>query len=397
MTPKLNAIAHYTLTGLLTALWGASLPATDARLDLGEARLGALLLALSLGVLAAMPAAGRLADRWGGRRLLRLTAPATALAPAAPMAAPSYPWLLAGALLLGLLMGALNVTLTVRAVSVERMQEKPAMSLLHGMWTLGAVAGGAVMTAGLHAGADARILVTTGGLALATALIAVGSRLDADAPVPAPTAEGPARQGPGLGALVLLGVIGAAAFLTEGAATDWAGIHAHRVLGADPAAASMVYTAFMTAMTVMRLVGDAVRSRLGAATTVLISGVTASAGYVMVLAAPALGEAGLATAVAGWILAGVGMSVVWPVVTSTLGAAGASGRRLSTVGAISYGGGLVGPALIGFTASASSLSAALVIPAMLALVVALAAPPLLRALTTVDRPQGMTTGQGYVS
>ncbi|HEY1176788.1 MAG TPA: hypothetical protein VGF17_11565, partial [Phytomonospora sp.] len=62
MTPKLNAIAHYTLTGVLTALWGASLPATDARLDLGEARVGALLLALSLGVLAAMPAAGRLAD-----------------------------------------------------------------------------------------------------------------------------------------------------------------------------------------------------------------------------------------------------------------------------------------------------------------------------------------------
>lgn len=397
MTPKLNAIAHYALTGLLSALWGASLPATDARLALGEARLGALLLALSLGVLAAMPAAGWLADRWGGRRLLRATAPATALSLAAPMAAPSYPWLLAGALLLGLLMGALNVALTVRAVSVERAREKPVMSLLHGMWTLGAVAGGAVMAAGLHLGADARVLVTVGGLAVAAAFVAVGSRLDADAPAPVPEENGRARRDPGLGALILLGVIGAAAFLTEGAATDWAGIHAHRVLGADPAAASMVYTAFMTAMTAMRLAGDAVRSRLGAATTVLIAGVTASSGYVLVLAAPALGDAGLATAVAGWILAGVGMAVVWPVVTSTLGAAGASGRRLSAVGAISYGGGLAGPALIGFTASMSSLSAALAIPAVLALVVALAAPPLLRTLTTVDRPQGMTTGQGYVS
>ncbi|GIG65788.1 MFS transporter [Phytomonospora endophytica] len=397
MTPKLNAITHYTLTGVLTALWGASLPATDARLDLGEAKIGALLLALSLGVLAAMPAAGWLADRFGGRGLLRATAPAAALALAAPMAAPSYPWLLAGALLLGTLMGALNVALTVRAVAVERAHEKPVISLLHGMWTLGAVAGGAATTAGLHAGVDARTLVAGGGLVLAAGFGAAGSRLTHDTPVPAPPAETSARRGPGLGSLVLLGVIGAAAFLTEGAATDWAAIHAGRELGADPATASMVYTAFFAAMTAMRFAGDAVRSRLGAPTTVLIAGVTASLGYVLVLAAPALGGAGLTTALAGWILAGVGMAVVWPVVTSTLGASGASGRRLSAVGAISYGGGLAGPAVIGFTASVSSLSAALVIPAVLALVVALAAPSVLRALTTVDRPQGMTAGQGYVS
>ncbi|MEV0647001.1 MFS transporter [Phytomonospora sp. NPDC050363] len=386
-------IAHYALTGALNALWGASLPATDARLDLGEARLGTLLLALSLGVLAAMPAAGWAADRWGARRLLRVTAPATALALAAPVAAPGFTSLLAAAFGLGLLMGALNVALTVRAVAVERLRRKPVISLMHGMWTLGAVAGGAATAAALHAGAEARWFVAVGGLALALGFAATGRRLGPDAPPPAPT-ENVAGKGPGMGALVLLGVIGAAAFLTEGAATDWAGIHARRVLGADPATASLVYTAFFAAMTAMRFAGDAVRTRLGAATTVLAAGVTASAGYALVLLSPLTG---LGTAFAGWILAGIGMAVVWPVVTSALGAAGASGRRLSTVGAISYGGGLAGPAVIGFTASASSLSAALVIPAALALVVALAAPPVLRALTTVDGPQGRRTGPGYVT
>src|SRR3954454_9076309 len=62
---------QYAAAGALTALWGASLPAFDARLDLGAARLGAILMALAVGALVAMPLAGRLADRWPGRRLLR--------------------------------------------------------------------------------------------------------------------------------------------------------------------------------------------------------------------------------------------------------------------------------------------------------------------------------------
>lgn len=71
---------HYGLTGVLNALWGATLPATDARLDLGEGLLGGLLMALAAGALAAMPVAGWLADRWGGRRVLQVAAPAASFA-----------------------------------------------------------------------------------------------------------------------------------------------------------------------------------------------------------------------------------------------------------------------------------------------------------------------------
>jgi MFS family permease len=181
--------------------------------------------------------------------------------------------------------------------------------------------------------------------------------------------------------VIALGIVGAAAFLTEGAATDWAGIHATRVLGAAPSTASLVYMVFFAAMTVVRFAGDAVRARLGAAATMRLAGGTAAAGHVLVLLSgvlPAAIAVRVACATAGWALAGAGIAVVWPIVISTLGSATArAGGRLSLATAVSYSGGLVGPALIGYVAEHATLPVALLIPAGLALLVSIAAPAIL--------------------
>lgn len=416
--------AHYAAAGGLTALWGASLPAIDARLDLGAARLGAILMAVAVGALVAMPIAGRLADRWGGRRLLRLTAPAVALALAGPARAGSVGTLVVAAVTLGVLLGALNVALSVQAVAVERAAGRPVMATMHGTWTLGAVAGGGAITAGLRAGVDPSTLLMAGAVVLAVGLTAAGRGL-VEAPVgrcgeasvvrcgeapvgrcgdasvarcvEAPAAP-PGRPEPAISSegrirprhVVALGLLGAAAFVAEAAATDWAGFHATRVLAADAATGSLAYTLFLAAMTAVRFGGDAARSRLGAARTLRLSGGVATAGYGLVLLAgalPADGSARIGCALTGWLLAGAGIAVVWPVVTSTLGAAGGSARQLSAVTTISYGGGLVAPALIGFVAARASLPVALLIPAVLVVLIAAAAP----AVFTRDHRPDPTT------
>jgi MFS family permease len=354
----------YGLTGVLNALWGATLPATDVRLDLGEGGLGVLLTALAAGALVGMPVAGRLARRWPG--LLRVTGPAAALALTGPAVAPSAPLLVVSAVVLGVVFGALNVALSLRAVAVERALGTLIMATMHGTWTLGAVVGGAAVTAALHAGVGVDALLIVGAVVLAAAMATISS-----SPVEPTTRVEPASTArPGL--IVLLGVIGAAAFVTEGAATDWAGVHATRVLGADPAIASLVYTVFFAAMTVVRFVGDAVRTRLGGPVTIRLAGGVATAGYGLVLLSGALSSVGVA--MAGWVLAGAGMAMVWPIVVSALGAAGG---RLSAVTMISYGGGLLGPSVIGFVAAGVTLPVALLIPAALALVVATVAPAVL--------------------
>ena len=157
---------QYAAAGALTALWGASLPSTDARLDLGAARLGAVLMSVAVGALVAMPVAGRLADRWTARRLLRVTAPGAALALTGPALAGSFGTLAVAAVGLGVLLGGLNVALSVQAVAVERAAGRPVMSTMHGTWTLGAVGGGGALAAGLRAGVDARTLLVLGAVLL---------------------------------------------------------------------------------------------------------------------------------------------------------------------------------------------------------------------------------------
>jgi MFS family permease len=374
MDGRTATAASYGLTGVLTALWAATLPATDLRLDLGAGRLGWLLTALAIGALVAMPVAGRLA----GPRLLPVAALSAAFALIVVAIAPTFELLVAAVVLLGTLFGALNVALSLRAAAVEQAIGRPVMSSMHGVWTLGAVVGGAAVSGGLGVGMDVRLVMTVGAVVVALAFAVV-----CHVRVETVSVVRSRSRAPRTGLLVLLGMIGAAAFVTEGAATDWAGVHAARVLGADPSIASLIYAVFFVAMTVVRFIGDAVRGRLGAVLTIRLAGCVAAGGYVLVLfAGVAPDDVRVGTAMAGWALAGAGIAVVWPVVTSEIGAAGGGGSRLSTVTAISYGGGLVGPAVIGYVAARASLPIGLAIPTVLAVVVAVIAPLILRRLDT---------------
>ncbi len=404
MNARTAITLSYFSTGVLNAVWGATLPSTDLRLDLGAGRLGTVLIALAAGALLAMPVAGWLAERWTGQYVLRVAAPAAALALIGPALASSFPVLIATVVALGMLFGALNVGLSVQAVAVEQQAGRPIMATMHGTWTLGAVAGGAAVALGLSSDVFGQSLMLTGAIVLTLAALAIGRPRTLTArqgehagtlptapwrkparPGEAQSLSGSARRGslgegerPSATVVVALGVMGAAAFITEGAATDWAGVHATRVLNAEPATASLVYTVFFVAMTAVRFAGDALRSRLGAATTTQLAGSVATAGLGLVLLAGIVpSEAQVPLAIAGWALAGVGMAVVWPVVTSALGAANGGGRKLSFVTMISYGGGLLGPALIGYVAAAASLPVALFLPAGMALLVAVMARPVL--------------------
>jgi len=113
--------ALFCLTGVLSAFWGAALPATDARLELGAARLSGPLLAHGAGMPVAMPGAGWLARRWSGRRLLAVAAPASALAliePASASASASaFAPLACFAYGFGLLLGVLRSPLLLRFVA----------------------------------------------------------------------------------------------------------------------------------------------------------------------------------------------------------------------------------------------------------------------------------------
>jgi hypothetical protein len=288
---RLGVFGVFWLCGVICALWSAALPSVNARLGLGETRLGSVLLLTGIGAMAAMPAAGRLCDRWTSRPVTRVAATAAACALVGPSLAPTYASLLVTVVVFGASLGVLDVAMNVQAVEVEQRYHRPILSAFHGTWSLGGVVGGAVIAFGLHVGADIRVTMTGGTLAAAILFLGPG-RLLLTGTGSAPSEHDTNRTGtvvPLRRTLVLLlGLLALAAYIAEGAATDWAALHAGRVLHADSATAPLAYTIFAATMTVARLGGDRVHNRLGAKRTLRAAGLTTTAGYALVLLTPFL-------------------------------------------------------------------------------------------------------------
>ncbi|MCT7355164.1 MFS transporter, partial [Streptomyces sp. 15-116A] len=168
-------------------------------------------------------------------------------------------------------------------------------------------------------------------------------------------------QGPGqgrVGSVWLLGALAAASLLGEGAAADWAAVHLH-TLHATTALGATAFALYSAGMAIGRLTGDRLTAAIGAPAVVRTGAALAAVGLatgVLVDSVPA--------ALAGWAVFGLGLSGTVP---SLITAAGRHGpRAVATVSVTGYLGLLAGPAVIGALASATTLSMALLLPALLA-------------------------------
>jgi MFS family permease len=450
----------FCLCGVIASLWSTSLPTINARLHLGETRLGFVLLMTGAGAVAVMPLTGRLCDRLGSRWVLRAGAPLSAITLIGPALARSFPVLLATAFLLGGGIGSLDVGMNAHAIVVERRYGRSIMSAFHGFWSVGGVLGSAVIATGLHLRVSDPPLMIGGAIATALLLIAPGrlllprhqeappggragghrpgeqaapgstpggqaaaiasaepapdslpggqaAAIASAEPAPGSTPGGqaagiaprkPAAAGIGSGepaagiasrhaVVLLLGIVVLAGFICEGAAYNWAPLHAIRELHAAPATAALAYTVFATALMIGRLTGDRLHRRLGPVRAIGWAGGIAVCGYLLVLLAPSLPAGRLACDYAGWAVTGLGLATVVPAVFSAVGALERGvGRTLSRVVAFGYAGELAGPAVIGPLAGATSLRVAMLVPAGLAALIAVLGPvAVIRA--TVHQPQ----------
>ncbi|MEU6250008.1 MFS transporter [Glycomyces sp. NPDC047010] len=396
---RLGLHGAFAVSGLVMGAWAASLPGIDARLGLGEARLGTALLLIQLTGLASMALAGRIADRITSRRLLLWTAPATQLVLIAPALAPNYATLLAAAALYGVGVGFIEVGINAHSVELEQRFGRPIISAFHGLWSLGSAAAGALTSLGLVLGFGNQAILIAVAIA-ATALMAATTR----PLLPPPGQDTRGTQGGGSGSpapaakigavlLAALFLLGLGGHLVESGAIDWANLHAANVLHADDALAPLSYTVFAVAMTVFRLLGDPVRARLGPGRTLLWAGALAAAGYALVLTSGAAG--GLALAWTGWVLAGTGIAVMVPVLFSAIGQAGGTPSNVALISMSGSAGLLVGPAAIGFLSEGTSLTTGLLVPAALAAFIAVGGPLTMRRLarrTPHPAPVAAATG-----
>jgi fucose permease len=355
---RLAISAVFAVHGVVSGTFASAIPWIRGHLDLSHGWLGLALVFLTLGASAAMPLAARLAHLHGPRRALKWLSALCCALLALPALAPDLVSLCVVLFVYGCGLGLMDVSMNSHGVQIEERYGRSLMSGLHGMWSVGTLAGGALGALVAAQGIDGRLHLglTAPVLALA-AFVAARWSLDVREK-PEATKEDAKEDAPPRFALpskaaFTVGLMGFFAVFAEGASMDWSGIYLRDVTHADPGLAAAAFTAFACTMAAARLLGDAVVQRLGAVRTVRASGVTATVGAALV----AVADRPL-PAIVGFALIGVGVAVVVPLCFAAAGRipSASPGQEIAGVATLAYASGLAAPAAVGWIAEATSLS-----------------------------------------
>jgi MFS family permease len=352
----------FFITGFAMAAWAPLVPFAKARSGMNDGVLGLLLLCLGIGSIVTMPLAGALTARMGCRRVIIVSTLIVCLALPILAQASSLPLLVAALLLFGAGLGALDVSMNIQAIIVERASGYPMMSGFHGLFSVGGIVGAAGVTALLSAGASpfTATLVVVGGIALALTkaaphLLRYGGR-----------SEGPIFAFP-RGVVLYIGGLCFILFLTEGAVLDWSAVFLTSARGVDASYAGLGYAAFALTMTIGRLSGDRIVQHFGNANIIVFGGICAAAGFVLATYVPSW-----QVALLGYALVGAGCSNIVPILFTSVGRQTAMPENVAVpaITTLGYAGILLGPAAIGLVAHVASLPAAFLILALMLIAVA---------------------------
>lgn len=314
-----------------------------------EGQFGLLLLCLGLGSVTAMPAAGVLSARRGARPMVLLGG--FGLVAVLPMLAYAGSPLALGAALFmfGASLGTIDVAMNVHGAEIEEIEKRPLMSNFHAQFSIGGLFGAGLVTFFLSVGVSVVQSAVFGACVAFVAMMVSRPRLMSVAgKVPEPMALP-------RGIVILLAILAGIAFLVEGAVLDWGALLLIERDLAMPENAGLGYIFFSIAMVVARLTGDRIVAGLGEFTVFVLGGSATILGVATILLAGATW-----VSMFGFVLIGLGAANLVPIVFSCAGRQTVMpvGLAVASVTTTGYAGILMGPAIIGFMADATSLPTA---------------------------------------
>jgi MFS family permease len=365
---RLAVAACFFLNAVFYANLVPRLPEIKADLGLSNSSLGAALAALPLGALVAALSSAALIRRFGSGRVAGYGLVLLGLTLWSVAVAPNWPALAAALLVAGALDAVIDVAQNAHGLRVQRLYRRSILNGFHGIWSIGAVSGGLLGAAA--AGLAVPLVVHLGVSAVvfgAVALLALRAMLrgsdDADREAAdeangngVPAAPGtPARRTAVL-ALAALGVLAACGAFVEDAGSSWSALYLRTELATGAATAGLGFVSLQVAMTVGRLTGDRVVDRFGQRRVVRVGGALIAAGMGLALAVPSV-----ASTLAGFALAGLGVATLIPAVYHAADELPGlrRGTGLAAINWLLRIGFLLSPLAIGVLADFTSLRVAL--------------------------------------
>jgi MFS family permease len=359
----------FMITGMTFGDWVSRVPEIKDQIHAKSGPLGAALLGIAVGAVLARPWCGRLVAAYGSRIVTRFVTAMCSLALILPALAHNAVELGIALTLFGAMLGSIDIAMNTHAVAVETRYARPIMSSFHGVYSIGgltgAVLGGRAAALGLSPLRHYTIAgVTFAVIAVTFSFWMLPSTMDIGTGASGRT-RGRVRLPQGhRWPLILLGVVGLCSMAGEGAVGDWGAVYLHENVGSSVSVASIGFAVYSLAMVTGRLLGDRFVARYGDWRVITWASAVGGLGF-----AAALTIGTTVSAIAGFIVLGLGLSLVVPVTFSKAGRLGGdtAGAGVTVVSSVAGLGPIVLPPIIGFLAEALGLPAALGAVSVLAL------------------------------
>lgn len=349
--------AVYAVQGFGFALMVTSFPAMKDRYELSDTLVSILLLSLALTAAGGSVLANVVSVRRNSRMAVLVGVTLQVLGLATIGAGLPVEAYVAGVVIYGVGLGAIDASSAMQGVLAQRGRERTLLGRYFAVNTLASIAATAAMSLLLGAAMDVGVAL----LALAVidlAVVVIGSRTLI--PEHAARSTSPARAGrlpwrP----VVVLGALIFAAFTADSAVSSWSSVYLDGTLAVSPAAVPLAYGAYLVVVLVSRLSVDFLSRRVPTAALALGALLIGVPGCALVALVPTL-----PAALIGFALIGVVAGALVPV---TFTAAGRvlperSDELVARVNLFNYAGAVVGAVATGLIGESIGLGLAFLLP-----------------------------------
>lgn len=276
-------------------------------------------------------------------------------------------WHIAVALgVFGLAVGALDASMNMMGVSLQRAYGRSIMLGFHAAYSLGGIAGASLAWVGARW--DLSLFVSylpVVAVLLPAAL--VGSRWYTEGRSPGGGVADPSKAaGGGLSFKLLLPLclVMCFAYIGDSTVSNWSAKYLQDVLGSSEQMSTLPYNVYMVTTLLGRAVGDLGVRRFGAVAVVRGGSLLAAGGFAVVAGAP-----GAWVGMLGFTMLGLGLCVIVPQTFAAAGRLfpGNSDAAVARLNIFNYVGFLVGSPLVGVLGDAWSYRGAMLVPMVLVL------------------------------
>ncbi|MGW0910110.1 MFS transporter [Streptomyces sp. NPDC002853] len=359
----------FLVQGVTFALLVTRIPAIQDRYGISDGLLPVFLAAVP--ILAGVGSVGTewLVKRLAPSRVLRWAQPVVLLSLLGVGAGDAL-WQVAVALgAFGLSVGALDASMNMLGVSLQRAYGRSIMLGFHAAYSLGGIAGASIAWAGAHW--DLSLFVSY--LPVVVVLLPgalVGSRWYVDAKDAGGAGDsdeaGEGKGGPVVFKLLLpLCLVMTFAYIGDSTVSNWSAKYLQDVLGSSEEVSTVPYNVYMVMTLLGRGLGDLGVRRFGAVAVVRAGSVVGALGFAVVAVAP-----GAWVGILGFTVLGLGLCVIVPQTFAAAGRLfpGASDAAVARLNIFNYVGFLIGSPLVGALGDAWNYRGAMLVPMVLVLV-----------------------------